>query len=1342
MNTAKSDTFETATEPAHAGAGGEVTVFPASFAQRRFWFLDRLMPGACAFNLPSAYRIRGRLDVPALERTFSEIVRRHEILRTTFKEVNGEPSQIIADPQPVRLPVLDLRVLEPAERETRVEACIHDEFAHVFDLARGPLMTVSLLKTGDDEHVLVKNMHHIITDAWSEEVFVREWISLYESFSQNKPAALDPLPIQYADYSEWQKQALQGDAMERQVAYWKTRLDGISPLPLPTDHPRPATASLSGAAVKFTVPRPVADALRALSRQEGVTLFITLLTAFKVLLYRYTGHADIAVGTPITNRNRAELENLIGFFLNTLVLRTNVTGDSGFREILRRVREATLGAFEHQDLPFEVLVEKLQPERYLAMHPLCQVMFVMLPDAEKSRQTGAVTIDSMEVGRNASEQDMILSLFEKGDVIEGLLAYSTALFERETVARMTVHFRTLLESIVADPARPIDELEILSGPERRQILVDWNNTAAPYPVVPLHELVAAQCARTPDAAAVVFEERLLTYSELNGRANKLAEHLQDLGVGPETLVAICAERSIELVVGLLAILKAGGAYVPLDPDYPVERLAFMLSDAKAPVLLTQRRLLARLPPHSAHAICLDEFPGTSANNPAPGVKPENPAYVIYTSGSTGKPKGAINTHRGISNRLLWMQDAYQLTADDRVLQKTPFTFDVSVWEFFWPLMTGARLVVARPGLQGDSGYLIKTIREYKITTLHFVPPMLGAFLTDGNAAGCVSLKRVICSGEALPFETQRQFFSALPDCELHNLYGPTEASVDVTFWKCERDSAGPAVPIGRPVANTQIYILDKAMRPVPAGIAGELHIGGVQLARGYLGRPELTAEKFIPNPFGEGRLYKTGDLARHRADGAIEFLGRLDFQVKVRGFRIELAEIESAIGSHPAVRQCVVLAREDQPGGRRLAAYIVRGGQVEDGDLRAFLKKKLPDYMVPSAFVFLDALPVTPNGKVDRKALPALDRLPAHSREYVAPRTPLEQWLAAIWVRVLGMEQIGVHDNFFELGGHSLMAVTLFTEIEKKLGRNLPLATLFQAPTIEQLAAIIQQESWSPPWSPLVAIQPRGKREPFFCVHGGDGGVMFYSKLAALLGDDQPVYGLQAQGLDGGQIRHASMEAMAALYIKEIRTVQPKGPYFLGGYSFGGVLSLEIARQLRAQGETIALVALFDTNNRMVPPRRYTLRERIALRTRAVAGMSFGRKLAYVFDRGIRKLAVILLMVKHRFHSLAYEIFSKHKEMVAPNYRLLRVQEGHEKALNEYRPSVYPGKLTLIRAENPNDGFEFDSELGWGGLATGGIEIHDVPGEHESIFHEPHVRILAATMKECIEKARNEQGLK
>ena len=1096
-----------------------------SFAQQRLWFLDRLRPGSAAYNMPAALHVTGRVDMTMLQQSLDEVVRRHKMLRTTFAAVEGRPVQVIAPaltlpplvfgPRDQRLPIVDLRELSETEREAETRRLTSEEAQQPFDLAQGPLLRMVLLRLDEEEHVLLMTMHHIISDGWSVGVLVQEIATLYQAFTTGEPSPLPELSIQYTDFAVWQREWLQGEVLEKQLGYWKQQLAGApTALELPTDRPRPPLQGYHGACQYFVLPRSLAEELKALSQREGGTLFMTLLAAFKTLLYRYTGQEDILVGSPIANRNRAEIEELIGFFVNTLVLRTELGGNPSFRELLGQVREVTLGAYAHQDLPFEMLVDELQPERNLSHSPLFQVMFVLQNMPMQPLTLPGLTLTPLNTDSGTAKFDLTLFMVETDRGLRGTVEYNTGLFDATTISRMMGHFQTLLKSIVADPEQRICDLPLLPEAEQHQLLVEWNDTEMDYPQDRcIHELFEAQVERTPDAVAVVFpstgpwpsghgKDRHLTYRELNRRANQLAHHLRGLGVGPEVRAGICAERSLEMVIGLYGILKAGGAYVPLDPTYPPARLAFMTADAQVPVLLTQERLVSMLPAHGAQAypepfvpgpkplvlrpkdagdqgpsrrvICLDTdweaIAQQDTQNPVSVVAANNLAYVIYTSGSTGKPKGAMNTHTGIRNRLLWMQEAYQLAETDRVMQKTPFSFDVSVWEFFWPLLTGACLVVARPEGHKDSAYLVRTIVEQGITTMHFVPSMLQVFVEEGGVEGCSSLKRVICSGEALPFNLQERFFARL-GAELHNLYGPTEAAVDVTFWPCEREGKRRTVPIGRPIANTQIYLLDAHLEPVPVGVSGELHIGGVGLARGYHNRHDLTAEKFIPDPFiaePGARLYKTGDLARYLPDGNIEFQRRIDHQVKVRGFRIELGEIEATLGQHPAVRETVVLAREDEPGdlssplraGKRLAAYVVPsdGQEPAVGELRHFLQERLPEYMVPSAFVTLEALPLTPNGKVDRRALPAPDGTrPELETAYVSPRSEAERTIAAIWEEVLRVEQVGVNDNFFDLGGHSLLVVQVHSRLMGTFKREFPMTDMFRHTTVAGLAQYLSQ---------------------------------------------------------------------------------------------------------------------------------------------------------------------------------------------------------------------------------------------------------------------------------------------
>jgi amino acid adenylation domain-containing protein len=1048
---------------------------PLSFAQQRLWFFQQLNPDNGAYNVISALRLKGQLKVTLLEKVFTEIVRRHESLRTTFiTNSGGQPIQVIASPQPLTLPIVDLTEASNVEQE--VERIAIAQAQRSFDLTK-PLLRITLLKLGETDHILLLTMHHIISDRWSLGVFVSEMKALYEAFSNERLSPLPELPIQYADWAIWQQQYLQGEVLEAQMNYWKQQLTNLPVLELPTDRPRPAVATYKGATQYFELSKALTDALKALSAKEGVTLFTLILTVFKVLLHKYTHQNDIVVGTDIANRNRVETEGLIGFLINTLVLRTNLSDNPTFRQLLNRVREITLKAYDYQDIPFDKLVDILKPERNLSdMVPLYQVKFdLQLAQVEPLELSGLI-VSPLGIDNGTTKFELRFNLSETPQGLTGLVEYSTDLFETHTITRMVKHFQNLLEVIVANPQQHLSELSLLMESERHQLTVEWNDTEVEYPQHQcIHHLFEAQAERTPDAIAVVFEDQHLTYRELNAKANQLAHYLRSLELQPEVLVGICVERSLNMVIGLLGILKAGGAYVPLDPSYPSERLSFMLANSQPKVLLTQQHLLKNLPTHQAKLVCIDTeweiIAQQSTQNLTTNITVDYLAYVIYTSGSTGQPKGAMNTHRGICNRLLWMQDAYQLTTTDRVLQKTPFSFDVSVWEFFWPLITGARLVVAKPEGHRDPNYLVSVIAHQQITTIHFVPSMLQAFVEAEGLEKCHSLKRVMASGEALPVQLQQRFFQRL-SAQLHNLYGPTEASVDVTFWECKKQSSTQedrvyqnTVPIGHPIANIQIYLLDKSFNPVPVGVTGEVYIGGVGVGRGYFYRPELTAEKFIPNPFSHQsgtRLYKTGDLARYLPNGAIEYVGRIDHQVKVRGFRIELGEIEAALFQHPAVRKTAVVVREDVVDYQDLVTYVVpqKGQTLTITELRQFLELKLPNYMIPTAFVLLEDLPLTPNGKVDRKALKVPDTArPDLEAVYQPPQTEVEKTIAHLWQEFLKVENVGINDNFFELGGQSLLLVQVHSQLQKIFQRDFPLVEMFQYPTISRLARYLSQKS-------------------------------------------------------------------------------------------------------------------------------------------------------------------------------------------------------------------------------------------------------------------------------------------
>jgi amino acid adenylation domain-containing protein len=1039
---------------------------PLSYSQQRLWFLDQLDPGSFTYNLFSAYRLEGDLDVAALEQSFNEIVRRHDVLRTMFKSEDGNPVQVVLPALAIKIPILDLRA--PASAEERwVEARrrFTEEAQRPFDLATGPLIRLTLLQLADDEYVLLRAMHHIVSDGWSEGVLFHELSEIYEAISSAKPSPLANLPAQYADYANWQRQWFEGERPESQLSYWRKQLDNIETLQLPTDRPWQALQARRGARRYFAFSDALTSQLKELSTQRRVTLFMTLLGAFQTLLHRYSGQTDIAIGSPVGGRSRRDFENLIGFFLNTLVLRLDLSGNPTFAETIRRVREMCLGALSHQELPFEKLVEEMHPDRNLGQNPLFQVSFAFQNTPRFPLRMSGMTVDELEVEAGIARFDLHLFMKEIDGHLEGYCDYDTNLFNADTIERMVDHFQTLLESIVVDPNQRISDLPLLSVVEKRQLLLQGGDTKTEYPKDScIHHLFERQVEKTPAAVALVFEDQHLTYRELNSRANQLARYLEKSGIGPDVLVGIYLERSLELVVALLAVLKAGGAYVPLDSSYPQERLLYMLKDSDARILLTSEKLSEQLREYEGQLVCLDQatlrISCESTTNLSNEADVNHLAYVIYTSGSTGNPKGVMIPHRAILNHMVWMLDAFPLNQRDRVVQRTPFGFDASVWEFFAPLIAGAQLVLARSESYRDAEDLVKFLEEEQISILQVVPTLL-QMLLDQKLERCTSLRRVFSGGEPLSAELCTRFCRRMT-VPLINLYGPTETAIDATFYACSENDSPGWMPIGRPIANAKVFILDNNLGPVPIGIIGEIYIEGDGLARGYINKPELTAEKFIYHSF-EGkpvrRLYRTGDLARYLSDGNIECLGRIDNQVKLHGYRIELGEIEVVLGQHPTVQSAVVVVREDTPGDKRLVAYVVARPErsFEAAEIRKYLKQKLPEYMTPSALVLLDELPLTPNGKVDRKALPAPDQgRPELGNVYQAPRTLIEETLASIWSELLKLDQVGIHDNFFELGGHSLLATRLVSRIRQVFHCELPLRTLFEMPTVAGLSNYIE----------------------------------------------------------------------------------------------------------------------------------------------------------------------------------------------------------------------------------------------------------------------------------------------
>ncbi|MEU8262199.1 amino acid adenylation domain-containing protein [Micromonospora sp. NPDC048999] len=1158
---------------------------PLSYAQERVWFMDQLAPGEAAYHIPVPLRVRGPLDVDALRAALAALSARHESLRTRFPaDSDGRPTVVVEEFVEVPLTVVD------AADEEAAQALVEAAAAEPFDLAHGPLLRALLIRLADDDHVLFLGQHHIVGDGWSVDVLLRDLITLY------RDGELPTLPVQYGDFAVWEAQELDGPQARAHIDYWKQRLAGITPLELPLDRPRPATQTYRGDFVEFRLDLATTDRLNALTRASGGTLFMTLLAAYQVLLARHAGQDDFAVGASVAGRSAPELENVVGMFINMLPLRAELAGDPTFTELLERTRRGVLDGFEHAEVPFAKVVHELGLPRDVSRSPVFQAMFV-LQNYEMGRFREVSGADDVRFAwtpmeLQATRFDFELHAVETVEGLWGKLVFNTDLFTRDTVERIAHRWTTLLTSVVAAPDTPVSRLELLPAPERA-LLAAWNDTTADFPrTQTLHGPIEERAATTPDAVAVTIDGNSLTYAELNAAANRIAHRLRAAGVGPETLVGVCAERSLELVAGLLGVLKAGGAYLPLDPEYPADRLAFMVTDADAPVVLVQQHLREVLPDTAATVLALDDAPAWAdqpTTDPQPVAGPEHLAYVIYTSGSTGRPKGVPNSHRGIVNRLDWMQKTYRLGADDAVLQKTPASFDVSVWEFFWPLREGARLVLAKPGGHKDAGYLRDLLVAERITTTHFVPSMLTVFLAEDGIEAATALRRVICSGEELPLASALDFTARLPWCGLHNLYGPTEAAIDVTAWPCDpaRLAGLTGVPIGAPIANLRLHVFDPAGNECPVGVAGELHIGGVGLARGYHRRPALTAEKFVPDPFsGEpgARLYRTGDLARWVAPpapgetGVIEFLGRIDHQVKLRGLRIELGEIESALREQPGVTETAVIVREDSPGDKRLTAYLV--GPAEHAALKAALKDSLPEYMVPAAFVTLDALPLTPNGKLDRKALPA----PVVTREasvaLVEPRDDTERTLAAIWSEVLGVDTLGIDDDFFDLGGHSMLATQVVAKIRKAElgGRPVGVMDLFQQRTIRELAAFISGDAAEDgPRRLLYELTkpvPAGKRVlSYVCVPYGGGSAIVYQPLADALPAGHTLWSLAIPGHDVGLTEDALPFDELTTRVAEEILERVEGPIALYGHcGVGSAIVAEVARKVEAAGRDLEAV--------------------------------------------------------------------------------------------------------------------------------------------------------------------------
>ena len=1279
---------------------GEVYAYPLSSGQRRLWFLEQWSPDTPAYNIAVNYRVAGPLDLDALQGAFDDLVARHEPLRTTFTvDEHGDPLQLVHPPAPCDFEVLPVGDEEDARRALAAEA------HRPFSLERGPLLRVRVLRLGPQDHRLTLVIHHVVFDGWSLPVLLRDLQACYAHRRDGLPPRLPELPIQYADYAIWERERVERGDLERDLAYWRGKLAGAVDLAFPLDKPRPTTQRFRGARHLFRLPPAVADALRALCERERVTPFMAALAAYQAVLHRWSGRDGFVVGTPGAGRDRPETHDLVGFFVNSLPLRADLSGDPTYRELLARVRETCLGAFEHQALPFDRLVDALRIPRDPSRNPLFQTLFTFEDAARAPPPAGPLPLVDDHPQLETAKLDVALSLETDAEGIVGAVDYDVDLYEHETMVRVGDAFCALFAAALRDPDARVSRLPLRAQDAARP---DAHAAAPEAADATFVDLFEAQARRAPDATAVVDGATTLTYAQLDARAARVARHLRARGLAPETPVAVLLDRSADLVASLLGVMRAGCAYVPLDPAYPPARLHAAMEDVKAPVLVTRREHLARLGPHP-DALLVDALPDDDISDDIPlaapsAARPEGLAYVLFTSGSTGRPKGVMVEHRSLALFLRGQVDAMEVTPRDRVLCVASPGFDASLFQMGLPLAAGATLVLAPADARAGPA-AARLLREARVTVADLTP---SAWKTV-PPTDLPDLRLVIAGGEACP--------QALVDAwgrgrRFINAYGPTEATVSATHADCAPGAPGQP-PIGRPLPGVRVHILDAAMAEVPEGAVGEIHLGGACLARGYFGRPDLTAERFVIGRDG-ARLYRTGDLARRRPDGQVEFLGRADEQVKVRGFRIEPAEVEAALLAHPALAAAVVVARPDAAGEPRLVAYVVprEAPAPSPAALRAFLQARLPPHMVPSLLVPLDALPLTAHGKVDRAALPppeALAPAPAHE----APRTKTEEALCAAWSEVLGVPRVGVHDNFFDLGGDSLLAIKATLRAQEKGVRVTP-KDLFERQTVAALAPLCDAPRHDAPRS-LVALQPRGDRPALFFVHGG-GMVGSYAALARELGDDQPFYAFQPVGADGAEAPQARVEEMAELYVREMRRVQPRGPYHVGGWSLGGAVAHEMARRLEAEGEKVALLALADAG---LGEHGADLDEARAL-AQTCGRLASGRG----GDDEVRRVLETLRM------PLTPE------EMGRENARhFLRLVEAQLHAGLQHRPGPYGGDALLLLSE---DSLRRDPGVRerWARQVRGRVQQEVVPGDHWSMVREPaHLRVLAAALRKALDAA-------
>lgn len=1321
------------------------TPMPLSFAQERFWFLQNLDPESTAYNLTAVHRSGASIDPYFFRRAVTALMQRHAILRTRFVECDGIPAQIVRQDLSPELETHDLASLPPADQAAQIESITETFAARKFDLASGPLFRLALMRLGEHDHRIVLSVHHIVCDGWSLGVFFAELTRLYAAATQNRERSLPEPPLQYGDYALWEREQQSSESHLAQFDYWKNKLHGApASLEIPLDRPRSASQQYQPAQLRFHLDAATSASLKHLARDGAATPFMVLLAVFKALLSRYTDRKDIVIGTPVSTRTVSELESLIGCFINTHVLRTEVPPSITARDLLRRVRTTVIGSLTHADIPFEILVRELATERSLSRSPLFQIAFIFL-NTPKAQEYNVVS--------GGTTLDMTLYMWEADGYLEASLEYDRTLFDPETIACFAGCYQTLAAQMAAAPDLPLDQMNLATRDQESEWFGRYQGPELPLPAGSTLEWVQRQVAETPDCIAVVGSQEQLTFRELWARSSRLAHRLRTLGVRRDSLVGICLDRTASLLVAPLAVWQAGGAYVPLDPDHPADRLAFMLEDAGVSVLITESRLLDRLPARLPLLVCLDrdsQSPDGKTESLPAALRADDLAYVIYTSGSTGRPKGVEIGHRSLVNFLASMQRQPGIGPDDRLLAVTTLTFDIAGLELCLPLVSGAQVVIAPRSAVSDGSALARLIAEHDITVMQ-ATPITWRLLLESGWTGKPGLK-ILCGGEALPRDLAARLL--VTGAELWNLYGPTETTIWSTLQRI--DTPAERISIGHPIANTQAYVLDGQGRPLPPGLTGELYIGGAGLARGYRHRDELTSARFVTGtPFHPAeRLYRTGDLVRRLPGGGLEYIARADQQVKIRGFRIETGEVEAALERHPGVAQAVVAVREDVPGDQRLVAWwtprdlrSLPDASVLRGNLRSFL----PDYMIPSAFVRLESFPLTANRKVDRKALldaplsPEMHAArtanngssPAAGDETpppaLAPSNYVEVVLEAIWREVLGLDRIGMHDNFFQLGGHSLTATQIVSRVRAALDiDDLPLRSIFVDPTIAGLASHISfapsTRTWSytselPQWKCLVPAQPRGSRTPFFFIAGHqhpDDTLLVLSRLIPHLGPDQPVFGFRPRWVEGDDDGYATVEEIARDYLAELREVQPSGPYLLGGYCVDGIAALEIARLLEQEGEQVRLLVLLDTERptttRVVRKDMFYIREKLEHMAQVLADILRARSQE---RRGmIRSLAARKLGISSSAEDRERDRFYQCKV----RYRRL---------LYSHVPQPWSGHIVLIANEEQSHG---DRDFGWTGFSVGRLDIHAVPGGHDTILTE-HGRQVAHIILRSIHDA-------